>query len=78
VQQLYNDNSFLAGGVLGSFYSWFNGIEVLQRDHLIIDLNQLGTLAINTIVGAVITTSVKFLFNQIHYLVTKKKKPNHE
>jgi hypothetical protein len=74
----YNDHSFVAGGVIGSFYSWFNGIEVLNFDHLIIDLNQLSTLAINTLVGASITTGAKFFFKYLHYLVTKKPKSNHE
>lgn len=73
-QHFYNDNSFLAGGVLGSMYSWFTGIEVLNFDHLIIDLNQLSTLVINTVIGASITTGIKHFLKYCHYLVTKKPK----
>ncbi|MES2379731.1 MAG: hypothetical protein V4538_01730 [Bacteroidota bacterium] len=66
-----NNHLFVTGGVLGSIYSWLNGVEVLQLNHVVIDFNQLAQLAINSITGAVITIGVKFAFNLLQGVGSK-------
>ena len=71
IHDFINDKSFVAGGVIGSFYSWLHGIKVLNLDHIIIDFNQVATLAINTMVGACLTSSIKIGFKYLQKIVTK-------